>query len=83
MVLHTNITHLKRVLLNSEIVWLKGNSLSGGLPRLTSNVGILLLKYNKMFESLSPLLCHNLIEKSNLKYFDVSDNLLSEEFTGC
>ncbi|WJX93045.1 hypothetical protein P8452_74616 [Trifolium repens] len=29
---------MSNVLLNSEIVWLKGNGLSGGLPRLTSNM---------------------------------------------
>ncbi|KAK2407489.1 receptor protein EIX2 [Trifolium repens] len=74
---------MSNVLLNSEIVWLDGNGLSGGLPRLTSNVSFLFLKYNKMSGSLSPLLCHNLIEKSNLKYFDVSYNHLSGELTDC
>jgi Leucine-rich repeat (LRR) protein len=68
---------MSNVLLNSEIVWLKANSLSGGLPRITSNVRILQLNYNKLSGSLSALLCHNMTQKSNLKYLVVNDNILS------
>ncbi|KAK2407473.1 receptor protein EIX2 [Trifolium repens] len=74
---------MSNVLLNSEMVWFYSNGLSGGLPRITSNVRILQLYYNKLSGSLSPLLCHNMIEKSNLEYLDVSQNLLSGELTDC
>ncbi|AET02467.1 hypothetical protein MTR_8g041130 [Medicago truncatula] len=53
------------------------NNSIGSLPRLTSNVVIFDINGNNMSGSLSHLLCHNMIEKSNLKYFVVYENHLS------
>ena len=74
---------MSNVLLNSEMVWLVHNGLSGGLPRITSNVSIFQIDDNNLSGSLSPLLCHNMIGKSNLKYLDVSYNNLSGGLTEC
>jgi len=75
--------NMSNVLLNSEIVWLKENGLSGGLPRLTSNVSVFEIAYNNLTGSLSPLLCQKMIGKSNLKYLSVHNNLLSGGLTEC
>jgi len=74
---------MSNVLLNSEVIWLHGNGLVGDLPRLTSNVSVLSISHNKLSGSLSPLLCHNMTRKSNLKYFNVRNNLLSGGLTEC
>jgi len=74
---------MSNVLLNSEVVWLVNNGLSGGLPQLTSNVGVFKISLNNLTGSLSPLLCHHMIDKSNLKYLDVSYNHLSGGLTEC
>jgi len=74
---------MSNVLLNSDFVWLVYNGLSGSLPRLTTNVSIFSINGNNMSGSLSHLLCHNMIQKSNLKYLDVSDNHLSGGLTKC
>ncbi|GAU18477.1 hypothetical protein TSUD_366600 [Trifolium subterraneum] len=74
---------MTNVLLNSKVVWLVGNGLSGGLPQLTSNVRIFNIRDNNLSGSLSPLLCRNMTEKNNLEYLDVSKNLLSGELTEC
>jgi len=68
---------MSNVLLNSEIVFLSRNRLIGSLPRLTSNVTVFSISYNYLRGSLSPLLCHNMIEKSNLECLDVSHNFLA------
>lgn len=75
--------NMSNVLLNSELVWLVGNGLSGGLPQLTSNVSILDIGRNNLSGSLSPLLCQKMIGKSNLKYLSVYLNRLSGGLTEC
>ncbi|XP_003627989.2 receptor-like protein EIX2 [Medicago truncatula] len=74
---------MSNVLLNSDFVWLVHNGLSGSLPRLTTNVSIFNINGNNMSGSLSHLLCHNIKEKSNLKYLSVIDNHLSGGLTEC
>ncbi|XP_058745702.1 receptor-like protein EIX2 [Vicia villosa] len=74
---------MSNVVLNSEIVILNRNGLSGGLPRLTSNVSVFQISDNNLSGSLSSLLCQNMREQSDLKYLDVSNNSLSGELTEC
>jgi len=74
---------MSNVLLNSDVVWLVGNGLSGGLPRLTSNVSVFEIGRNNLSGSLSPLLCHKMRGKINLKYLGVRNNLLSGGLTEC
>ncbi|RHN40549.1 putative non-specific serine/threonine protein kinase [Medicago truncatula] len=67
------------MLLNSEVIWLKGNGLKGGLPTLTSNVNILGISDNYLFGSLAPLLCNKKMNsKSNLQYLNIFNNSLSQ-----
>ncbi|XP_058744195.1 receptor-like protein EIX2 [Vicia villosa] len=74
---------MSNVVLNSEVVVLNRNGLSGGLPKLTSNVSVFQISDNNLSGSLSSLLCQNMREKSDLKYLDVSNNSLSGELTEC
>lgn len=74
---------LSNVLLNSKVVWIIRNGLKGGLTILTSNVSVFQISGNNLSKSLSSLLCQNMIGKSNLKFLDVSDNLLSRGLTTC
>jgi len=81
---HNNMPwDMSTVLLNSEVVWLVDNGLSGGLPQLTSNVSVFKISSNNLTGFLSHLLCYNMIENNNLMFLDVSDNLLSGELTEC
>ncbi|CAL5196404.1 unnamed protein product [Lathyrus oleraceus] len=74
---------MSNVVLNSEIVELERNGLSGSLPKLTSNVRAFLINDNNLSGSLSSLLCQNRTEQSDLNYLDVSGNNLSGELTEC
>lgn len=75
---------MSNVLLNSEVIWLEGNGLRGGLPRLTSNVSVFVISGNNLTGSLSPLLCHNnMMGKSKLQLLAVSSNFLSGGLTNC
>jgi len=75
---------MSNVLLNSEIIWLEGNGLKGGLPMLTSNVNVLGISYNYLSESLAPPLCNKKMNsKSNLQYLDIFKNSLSQGLTDC
>ncbi|XP_020210207.2 receptor-like protein EIX2 [Cajanus cajan] len=75
--------NMSNVLLTSRIVWLTSNNLGGGVPRLSPNVVLLNLDGNSLSGSISPLLCHKMTEKSNLKSLDLRYNLLSGELTDC
>ncbi|KAJ1382231.1 Leucine-rich repeat [Sesbania bispinosa] len=74
---------MSNVLLNSQVIWLVANGLSGGLPRLTTNVRLFQIGRNNLSGPLSPLLCHNMTGESNLQYLSVYDNYLSEGLTDC
>ncbi|AET02472.2 LRR receptor-like kinase family protein [Medicago truncatula] len=81
---HNNMPwNMSNVLLNSKVTWLIDNGLSGGLPQLTSNVSVFNLSFNNLTGPLSHLLCHNMIENTNLMFLDVSDNHLSGGLTEC
>ena len=75
--------NMSNVLLNSKMLWLSKNGLSGNLPRLTSNVSVFLINDDNLSGSLSHLLCHNMIKKSNLEYLVISSNSLSGGLTEC
>ncbi|XP_061343771.1 receptor-like protein EIX2 [Gastrolobium bilobum] len=83
--LHNNTISedMSNVLLNSTLVWLESNNLRGGLPRLSPKVAALSLFNNSLTVSISPLLCHKMVEESSLKYLEMSNNLLSGELTDC
>ncbi|XP_061341649.1 receptor-like protein EIX2 [Gastrolobium bilobum] len=83
--LHNNTINgdMSNVLLNSTFISLISNNLRGGLPRLTPKVTSLILYNNSLTGSISPLLCHKMVEESNLFYLEMSNNLLSGELTDC
>lgn len=74
---------MSNVLLNSEVIWLVANGLSGGLPRLTPNVRIFNIGRNNLSGSLSPLLCHKMKRENNLQYLSIFENFLSEGIPDC
>ncbi|MED6120080.1 hypothetical protein PIB30_017526 [Stylosanthes scabra] len=74
--------NMSNMLLNSKVVWLIGNNLRGGVPQISSNVTILNLAFNFLSGPISPFLCHEKKER-NLKYLDMSHNLLSKEIPDC
>ncbi|MED6151774.1 hypothetical protein PIB30_085675 [Stylosanthes scabra] len=81
---HNSINgNMSNVLLNSKVVWLKGNNLRGGLPQVSPNVTLLDLSYNSLSGSISHFLCPKKNERNNLKYLDISHNLLSQEIPDC
>ncbi|KAK7279868.1 hypothetical protein RJT34_24927 [Clitoria ternatea] len=74
---------MSNVLLNSNVVWLLSNNLRGGLPRLSQEVVVLNLYNNSLSGTLSPLLCHKMKERGNLKFLEIGSNVLSGELTDC
>ncbi|KAL2324531.1 hypothetical protein Fmac_023589 [Flemingia macrophylla] len=74
---------MSNVLLTSKIVWLNSNNLRGGLPGISPSVVVLSLGYNSFSGSISPLLCHNMTEKSNLKALYLGNNFLTGELGDC
>ncbi|KAK7279869.1 hypothetical protein RJT34_24928 [Clitoria ternatea] len=74
---------MSNVFLNSSSVWLVSNNLKGGLPQISPSVVVLCLYNNSLSGPISPLLCHNMTEKSNLMYLDLGYNHLSGELTNC
>ncbi|KAG4984120.1 hypothetical protein JHK87_028869 [Glycine soja] len=74
---------ISNVLLSSERVWLASNNLRGGMPRISPDVVVLTLYNNSLSGSISPLLCDNSIDKSNLVHLDMGNNHLTGELTDC
>ncbi|KAL1340462.1 hypothetical protein AAHE18_09G016300 [Arachis hypogaea] len=74
---------MSNVLLNSKVVVLGDNNLRGGVPQISPNVTLLRLANNFLSGSISSFLCHKTKEKNNLKYVDISHNLLSREIPDC
>jgi len=62
------------VLLSSKVVWLVSNNLRGGMPRISPEMGILCLYDNSLSGSISPLICDNMIDRSNLAHLDMGYN---------
>ncbi|MED6183095.1 hypothetical protein PIB30_034936 [Stylosanthes scabra] len=76
--------NMSNVLLNSKVVSLRGNNLRDGLPQASPNVTLLDLSYNSLSGSISHFLCPKTNERNNnLKYLDISHNLLSEDIPDC
>ncbi|XP_028755418.1 receptor-like protein EIX1 [Neltuma alba] len=71
------------VLLNSTYVSLSSNKFKGNLPRLSPNVVTFNARNNSFQGSISSLLCQKMSGRSNLKYLDMSNNLLSGGLTNC
>ncbi|CAJ1976984.1 unnamed protein product [Sphenostylis stenocarpa] len=74
---------MSNVLLNSKVVWLVGNNLRGGLPRISSEVVVLHLRNNSLSGSISTILCQNMTNKRNLVHLNMAYNNLSGELTDC
>ncbi|KAH1139660.1 hypothetical protein GLYMA_10G228800v4 [Glycine max] len=74
---------MSNVLLSSKFVWLASNNLSGGMPGISPQVTVLNLGNNSLFGSISPLLCDNMTDKSNLVHLSLGHNHLSGEITSC
>ncbi|KAK7246075.1 hypothetical protein RIF29_40933 [Crotalaria pallida] len=74
---------MSSVLLTSKITLMNSNTLRGGLPRISTNVTLLILNDNSLSGSISPLLCHKMKGKSNLEYLDLSYNNLSGGLSDC
>ncbi|XP_020203844.1 receptor-like protein EIX2 [Cajanus cajan] len=76
---------MSNVLLNSTVITLSSNDLKGSLPRLSSNVAVLVISDNSLTGKISSLLCdHKMLnEKSNLMVLDLSMNNLHGGLTNC
>ncbi|XP_014511924.1 probable LRR receptor-like serine/threonine-protein kinase At4g36180 isoform X1 [Vigna radiata var. radiata] len=74
---------MSNVVLNSKVVWLVGNNLGGGVPRITSEVVVLHLRNNSLSGSISTILCQIMTNKSNLVHLNMAYNNLSGELTDC
>ncbi|KAI9086045.1 hypothetical protein K1719_032122 [Acacia pycnantha] len=72
------------VLLNSTYINLNSNKFKGNLPRLSVNVVTFNARNNSFQGSISSLLCQEVHNgRSNLRYLDISSNLLSGGLTNC
>ncbi|XP_054782781.1 receptor-like protein EIX2 [Prosopis cineraria] len=74
---------ISNVLLNSTIINLISNNLKGGVPQLSPNVVVFNVGYNSLQGSISPLLCKKMNGRTQLKFLDMSNNLLSGGLTNC
>ncbi|KAL5139649.1 Receptor-like protein EIX2 [Glycine soja] len=74
---------ISNVLLSSKLVWLDSNNLRGGMPRISPEVRVLRIYNNSLSGSISPLLCDNMKNKSNLVYLGMGYNHFSGELTDC
>ncbi|XP_028755419.1 receptor-like protein EIX2 [Neltuma alba] len=74
---------ISSVLLNSTIINLGSNKIKGNLPRLSPNVAMFNVSHNSFQGPIAPLLCQKMNGTSQLKYVDMSFNLLSGGFTNC
>ncbi|XP_028785860.1 receptor-like protein EIX2 [Neltuma alba] len=74
---------MSNVLLNSTVINLSSNKIKSNLPRLSQNVAMFNVSYNSFQGPISPLLCQKMNGTSQLKYVDMSVNLLSGGLTNC
>ncbi|KAK7357253.1 hypothetical protein VNO80_16537 [Phaseolus coccineus] len=74
---------MSNVLLNSKVVWLVGNNLGGGMPRISPEVVVLHLRNNSLSGSMSTFLCQNMTNKTNLVHLNMANNNLSGDLTDC
>ncbi|KAK7391298.1 hypothetical protein VNO78_19712 [Psophocarpus tetragonolobus] len=74
---------MSNVSLSSKVVWFVENNLRGGIPHISPQVVVLILRNNSLSGSISHLLCHNSRDKRNLQYLDMSYNRLTGELTDC
>ncbi|KAJ1385394.1 Leucine-rich repeat [Sesbania bispinosa] len=74
---------MSNVLLNSKVVCLDNNKLTGSLPQLSPKVIFFSANSNYLSGPIAPLLCHNMINRSSFMYLDLGNNLLSGELTDC
>ncbi|MED6183091.1 hypothetical protein PIB30_034932 [Stylosanthes scabra] len=70
------------VFLDSKVVSMLMNNMSGSVPRVSPNVTHLDLSYNNLYE-MSSFLCQKMKEKGNLETLFMYDNALSGEIPNC